>query len=188
MGNIIHGRSQKAAGAAVAQCHPIFPRIASLPFRAFFPQPSLPQNLSTPVSVRLRPISRIPDYRSLVRFSNLAVVVEWSGTRSRCCFCQVVDLSLDASKGLLYIRADALQICRGSNASYSWPACHEFEPHVAEDPPCIGGRYTLNMSRVKRSPVGVVWNLGGGRLSAQVSSSLLDYGSKLRGSSSKALV
>ncbi|GFY10721.1 hypothetical protein TNCV_2195421 [Trichonephila clavipes] len=26
----------------------------------------------------------------------------------------------------------------------SWPACHEFEPHAAEDPPCRG-----NTKRVK---------------------------------------
>ncbi|GFX98589.1 hypothetical protein TNCV_1501671 [Trichonephila clavipes] len=26
----------------------------------------------------------------------------------------------------------------------SWSACHEFEPSTAEDPPCRGGRYTLN--------------------------------------------
>ncbi|GFX17805.1 DUF4817 domain-containing protein [Trichonephila clavipes] len=28
----------------------------------------------------------------------------------------------------------------------SWPACREFEPSTAEDSPCRGGRYTLNMS------------------------------------------
>ncbi|GFW60774.1 hypothetical protein TNCV_571191 [Trichonephila clavipes] len=35
--------------------------------------------------------------------------------------------------------------------------CHEFEPSTTEDPPCRGNRYTLNMSRLKRPPVGVVW-------------------------------
>ncbi|GFX82784.1 hypothetical protein TNCV_385771 [Trichonephila clavipes] len=35
-------------------------------------------------------------------------------------------------------------------------ACHEFDPCTAEDPPYRGGPYTLNMSRLKRPPVGVV--------------------------------
>ncbi|GFS84382.1 hypothetical protein TNCV_4605892 [Trichonephila clavipes] len=35
----------------------------------------------------------------------------------------------------------------------SWMACHEFEPCTAEDPPCRGGRCTLNMKRLKRPPV-----------------------------------
>ncbi|GFV05160.1 hypothetical protein TNCV_223741 [Trichonephila clavipes] len=39
----------------------------------------------------------------------------------------------------------------------SGPACHEFEPSTAEDPPCRGIRGTLNMSRFKRPPVGMVW-------------------------------
>ncbi|GFV38610.1 hypothetical protein TNCV_132491 [Trichonephila clavipes] len=30
-----------------------------------------------------------------------------------------------------------------------WLACHELEPGTAEDPPCGGIRYTLNMSRFK---------------------------------------
>ncbi|GFT77376.1 hypothetical protein TNCV_1470361 [Trichonephila clavipes] len=38
----------------------------------------------------------------------------------------------------------------------SWSACHEFEPVTAENPPC---RRTLSMSRLKRSPVGLVWKL-----------------------------
>ncbi|GFS84383.1 hypothetical protein TNCV_4605891 [Trichonephila clavipes] len=38
----------------------------------------------------------------------------------------------------------------------SWMACHEFEPCTAEDPPCRGGRCTLNMKRLKRPPVGEV--------------------------------
>ncbi|GFU59712.1 hypothetical protein TNCV_3186721 [Trichonephila clavipes] len=33
----------------------------------------------------------------------------------------------------------------------SWPVSHEFEPSAAEDPPCRGGRCTLNMSRFKRT-------------------------------------
>ncbi|GFT03702.1 hypothetical protein TNCV_278641 [Trichonephila clavipes] len=44
----------------------------------------------------------------------------------------------------------------------SWPACHEFEPSTAEDPPCRAGRCSLNMSRLKRLPIGLVWNLGEG--------------------------
>ncbi|GFV92519.1 hypothetical protein TNCV_1744241 [Trichonephila clavipes] len=35
-----------------------------------------------------------------------------------------------------------------------------FDPSTTEDPPCRGGRYTLNMLRIKRSPIGVVWKLG----------------------------
>ncbi|GFT57949.1 hypothetical protein TNCV_2768571 [Trichonephila clavipes] len=61
----------------------------------------------------------------------------------------------------------------------SWPACHEFEPSTAEDPLYTGGRCTLNMSRLKRSPVGVLWKFGE-EVPAEV---LLDHGSKLRGPS-----
>ncbi|GFX57003.1 SCAN domain-containing protein 3 [Trichonephila clavipes] len=39
----------------------------------------------------------------------------------------------------------------------SWSVCPEFEPGTAEDPPCRSGRWTLNMSRLKRPPIGVVW-------------------------------
>ncbi|GFX50757.1 hypothetical protein TNCV_2723411 [Trichonephila clavipes] len=42
----------------------------------------------------------------------------------------------------------------------SWSAYHEFEPSAAEDPQCRGGRRTLNISRLKPPPVGVVWYLG----------------------------
>ncbi|GFT72589.1 transposable element Tcb1 transposase [Trichonephila clavipes] len=38
-------------------------------------------------------------------------------------------------------------------------ACRESEPRSAEDPSCRGGRCTLNMSRHKRPPVGVMWKL-----------------------------
>ncbi|GFV71102.1 hypothetical protein TNCV_698931 [Trichonephila clavipes] len=34
---------------------------------------------------------------------------------------------------------------------------HEFQPSTSEDPPCRGGRCTLNTSRLKRPPVAVVW-------------------------------
>ncbi|GFW78772.1 hypothetical protein TNCV_4261941 [Trichonephila clavipes] len=46
----------------------------------------------------------------------------------------------------------------------SWLSCHEFEPSTAEDPPCRGGRCTLNMSKFKRPTVGEEWKLGGGML------------------------
>ncbi|GFT11865.1 hypothetical protein TNCV_1923791 [Trichonephila clavipes] len=49
------------------------------------------------------------------------------------------------------------------------------EPRTTEDPACRGGRCTLNMSRLKRPSVGGLWKLGEG-VSAQVSSSSLDYG------------
>ncbi|GFV41786.1 uncharacterized protein TNCV_3629371 [Trichonephila clavipes] len=58
-----------------------------------------------------------------------------------------------------------------------WQACHEFKPSTAEDPPCKGDRCTLNMSRLKRPPVGVVWKLRDGVL-AVVSPSSLDLGSE----------
>ncbi|GFS76485.1 hypothetical protein TNCV_1621061 [Trichonephila clavipes] len=47
-------------------------------------------------------------------------------------------------------------------------ACHEFEPSTAEDPPCRKGGCTLNMSRLKRPPVDVVWKLGGSAVSGVV--------------------
>ncbi|GFX47174.1 transposable element Tcb1 transposase [Trichonephila clavipes] len=37
-------------------------------------------------------------------------------------------------------------------ATDSWLVIHEFEPRVAEDPPCRGGHCTLNLSRLKRPP------------------------------------
>ncbi|GFV33423.1 hypothetical protein TNCV_758471 [Trichonephila clavipes] len=43
----------------------------------------------------------------------------------------------------------------------SWPAYQEFEPGTTKDPPCRRGRCTLNMSRLKRPPVGVVWKIRG---------------------------
>ncbi|GFW13129.1 hypothetical protein TNCV_3330611 [Trichonephila clavipes] len=49
----------------------------------------------------------------------------------------------------------------------SWPAYREFEPSTAEDPPCIGGRCTLNVSRLKRPPVGVVRKLGEGNANSE---------------------
>ncbi|GFU39235.1 hypothetical protein TNCV_1903171 [Trichonephila clavipes] len=54
----------------------------------------------------------------------------------------------------------------------SWPACHEFKSSIAEDPPC-------REEVLKRPLVDVVWKLGEG-VPAQVSSSSLDQGSKLR--------
>ncbi|GFW25546.1 hypothetical protein TNCV_1308071 [Trichonephila clavipes] len=41
-----------------------------------------------------------------------------------------------------------------------WQACHESEASTAEDPPCRGGRCSLNISRLKHPSVGVVWKLG----------------------------
>ncbi|GFT61998.1 hypothetical protein TNCV_3811741 [Trichonephila clavipes] len=45
----------------------------------------------------------------------------------------------------------------------SWPACHEFEPNTAEDLPFREDQCTLNLTRLKRSPIGMVWKLGEGR-------------------------
>ncbi|GFW81333.1 hypothetical protein TNCV_376811 [Trichonephila clavipes] len=39
-------------------------------------------------------------------------------------------------------------------------ACRELESITAEYQPCRRGRYTLSKSRLKRTPVGVVWKLG----------------------------
>ncbi|GFS55535.1 hypothetical protein TNCV_1627641 [Trichonephila clavipes] len=39
----------------------------------------------------------------------------------------------------------------GGEGKESWLACHEFEPSIAEDPPCREGRSTLNLSRAKLS-------------------------------------
>ncbi|GFU12189.1 hypothetical protein TNCV_1212261 [Trichonephila clavipes] len=47
----------------------------------------------------------------------------------------------------------------------SWPACHEFESSTSEEPPCRGGRCTLNMSRLNCPPIGVEvrrWGAGSG--------------------------
>ncbi|GFW97886.1 hypothetical protein TNCV_1426491 [Trichonephila clavipes] len=64
----------------------------------------------------------------------------------------------------------------------SWPACQEFEPGTAEEPlRREENRCTLTLSRLKHPFVGVVWK------SAQVSSSSLEHGSKIRGPSLKAL-
>ncbi|GFX38051.1 hypothetical protein TNCV_3836501 [Trichonephila clavipes] len=64
--------------------------------------------------------------------------------------------------------------------------CHEFKPSI-KDSPCREKRCLLNILRLKRPPVGVVWKLGEGS-AAQVSSSSLDQGLKLRGQLPLALV
>ncbi|GFT17190.1 hypothetical protein TNCV_4739021 [Trichonephila clavipes] len=51
----------------------------------------------------------------------------------------------------------------------SWLVYPEFEPVTAEDPTCRGGRCTLNMPRLKQTPVGVASKLGQRRVPAQVS-------------------
>ncbi|GFX64789.1 hypothetical protein TNCV_4682641 [Trichonephila clavipes] len=69
--------------------------------------------------------------------------------------------------------------------TYSWLAYHEFEPSTAEILSCRGAMNVKSESS-KRPLIGVVvrrWEV-----QAQVSSSSLDYGSKLRGPSPKALV
>ncbi|GFT86510.1 hypothetical protein TNCV_458001 [Trichonephila clavipes] len=57
---------------------------------------------------------------------------------------------------------------------------------TAEDPPCRGGRYTLNMSRLKRRPRWCDAKVRERVGQLKVSSSSLDHGSKLRGPSTKA--
>ncbi|GFT31848.1 transposable element Tcb2 transposase [Trichonephila clavipes] len=61
--------------------------------------------------------------------------------------------------------------------------CQEFKPSTTKDPQC---RAAMHVRSVESSN-GVVWSLGEG-MPAHVSSTSLDYGSKLRGSSPKALV
>ncbi|GFX46169.1 uncharacterized protein TNCV_2298181 [Trichonephila clavipes] len=41
-------------------------------------------------------------------------------------------------------------------------ACRKFEPGAAEDPPYKGGCCKLNLSGLKRPPIGLVWKLGEG--------------------------
>ncbi|GFW09810.1 hypothetical protein TNCV_868721 [Trichonephila clavipes] len=65
--------------------------------------------------------------------------------------------------------------------SDSWLVCHEFQPSIVEDPPFRGERWTFNLSRAQTS---ARWC----GVPPQVSSSSLDHGSKLRGSSPKALI
>ncbi|GFU61697.1 hypothetical protein TNCV_4611761 [Trichonephila clavipes] len=45
---------------------------------------------------------------------------------------------------------------------------YEFEPSTAEDPTCRGDDKILNPSKLKRPPVGGVWNLGEGDASSGV--------------------
>ncbi|GFX77251.1 hypothetical protein TNCV_5063841 [Trichonephila clavipes] len=63
------------------------------------------------------------------------------------------------------IRGNGILVVKVMN---SWPACPEFEPSTAKDPPWREGRYTLNMSGVKRPSVGVVGKLGEGGASSNV--------------------
>ncbi|GFU70628.1 hypothetical protein TNCV_2971881 [Trichonephila clavipes] len=70
----------------------------------------------------------------------------------------------------------------------SWPACHEFEPNAAKDPPCRGVMHLKSVGRSNVLPLvwcDVVVRRG---VPAQVSSSSLDQGSKLRSPSPKSLV
>ncbi|GFV83922.1 hypothetical protein TNCV_1479241 [Trichonephila clavipes] len=55
-----------------------------------------------------------------------------------------IPLTFFALSGSLVVKATDLRL-----------AFHEFEPGTAEDPPCRGGQYTLNLSRLKHPLVGV---------------------------------
>ncbi|GFV90107.1 hypothetical protein TNCV_4378231 [Trichonephila clavipes] len=65
--------------------------------------------------------------------------------------------------------------------------CHDFDPSITKDSRRVGQRCALNLPRVKTSSrwCGVVVRRG---VPAEVSSTSLDHGSKLRGPSPKALV
>ncbi|GFV66613.1 hypothetical protein TNCV_1612221 [Trichonephila clavipes] len=84
----------------------------------------------------------------------------------------------------------ARQLCvRGSlvvKVTDSWPACHEFEPNTVEDPPCSEAMDVKFIESSNVLPCGGVW-YSGEVVPAQVSSTSLDHGSKLRSSSPKAL-
>ncbi|GFV97867.1 hypothetical protein TNCV_2021821 [Trichonephila clavipes] len=67
----------------------------------------------------------------------------------------------------------------------SWSAFNEFELSAAGDTPWRGTMHIKSLESLKVPPVGVVWYLVEG-LPAQVSSTTLDHGSKLRCSSPKA--
>ncbi|GFY11690.1 hypothetical protein TNCV_2539721 [Trichonephila clavipes] len=64
--------------------------------------------------------------------------------------------------------------------------CHEFEPSNTKDPPCKAAMHDKYVKSLKLPPQ-LVWQLGEG-VPAQVSSTSLDHGSKLRSPSPKALV
>ncbi|GFX98290.1 hypothetical protein TNCV_4909331 [Trichonephila clavipes] len=69
------------------------------------------------------------------------------------------------NRRLLSTGLSARAAVRGSlvvKVTVSWLTCYEFEPSTTENKPCRGGRCALNMSRLIRSPVGVVWKLGEG--------------------------
>ncbi|GFV91950.1 hypothetical protein TNCV_2976211 [Trichonephila clavipes] len=69
----------------------------------------------------------------------------------------------------------------------NWPARLEFEPSTTPlKSRRVRGRCTLNLSKLKLLPVGVVWKLEEG-VPAQVSFSSLDHRSKLRGPSPRTL-
>ncbi|GFU44465.1 hypothetical protein TNCV_1505931 [Trichonephila clavipes] len=68
----------------------------------------------------------------------------------------------------------------------SWLSRHELEPRTTEDPPSRGYPCTLNMPRLKRPSIGVVWKFGEG-VTAHGSSSLLHNDKKFRGPLPKAL-
>ncbi|GFV74327.1 hypothetical protein TNCV_5127701 [Trichonephila clavipes] len=68
----------------------------------------------------------------------------------------------------------------------SWPTCHEFKPSTAEDPPYRG---TMHVKSIEAQTYSL-WSsveVRRKRVPAQVSSSSLDLGLKLRGPSPKAL-
>ncbi|GFX38100.1 hypothetical protein TNCV_3836991 [Trichonephila clavipes] len=89
-------------------------------------------------------------------------------------------------------RSDPVRQVRGCGSPVikvigSWQACHEFEASTYKDPLC---RRAMHVKSVERSNVlMLVWSGSWVRVgvSAQVSSSSLDHGSKLRGPSPKAL-
>ncbi|GFU59670.1 hypothetical protein TNCV_3186381 [Trichonephila clavipes] len=58
----------------------------------------------------------------------------------------------------------------------SWLKCHEFESSATKGPSCRGACCILNLSWLKRPPVGVVWKLGA---SSEISSVILANRPKL---------
>ncbi|GFX29017.1 hypothetical protein TNCV_3030601 [Trichonephila clavipes] len=72
-----------------------------------------------------------------------------------------------------------------AKVTYSWSACHEFEPSTVEDPQCRGTMHvTFVEAQISSRRCGVEVRKG---VPAEVSSSLLDHGLKLRDPSLKTL-
>ncbi|GFY26537.1 hypothetical protein TNCV_2878671 [Trichonephila clavipes] len=74
-------------------------------------------------------------------------------------------------KAPIFVVAFETEIGHGSlvvKITNSWLTCHEFEPSAAEDPSCLGGQCTSNLSRLHTPSIGVVWKSEGSASSGAV--------------------